>query len=256
MDLFTAILLGIVQGFTEFLPVSSSAHLIFFQALFPNFSQQGILFDVFLHGGTLLAIIYYFRKTLLTILTFRNPHLMWTLIVGTLPAFGVGYLFADWFEAGFSSVFWAAVTLLVTGAFNWIVSAQRIDNSIQGKKIGWGKALLIGVFQAVAIIPGISRSSATIFAGVVSGIDKRRATEFSFLLSIPAIFGALVFELAKYGAQSVFSFEYFVGFVISALVGYWSIGFLLKLVVSNKYKFFAYYCWLLGLAVLFWQVYI
>ncbi|MDO8599805.1 MAG: undecaprenyl-diphosphate phosphatase, partial [bacterium] len=123
MDVFSAGLLGIVQGLTEFLPVSSSAHLIFAQALIPGFSQPGILFDVFLHGGTLLAVLIYFRKTILELATFKNPRLLGLLLLGTIPAGLAGILFNDFFEASFSSVFWAAATLLVTGVMNLAVDS-------------------------------------------------------------------------------------------------------------------------------------
>lgn len=258
MDLFSAIILGIVQGFTEFLPVSSSAHLIFAQALIPSFSQPGILFDVFLHGGTLLAVLIYFRKTILELVTFKNLHLMWILILGTIPAGLAGFFLESIFEEMFSWVWFAAATLLISGVMNWFVDGinKRIIHSTQGiskldsKEIGVKKAIIIGIFQAIAIIPGISRSSATIFSGVFLGIEKQKAAEFSFLLSIPAIAGAIVLQVAKYGVQVTEPLPYVLGSLGAFIVGYWSIGFLLNLLTQNKYKIFGLYCFFIGTLVL------
>ena len=250
MDIFSSLILGFIQGITEFLPVSSSAHLVFAQALIPGFYQPGILFDVFLHGGTLLAVLIYFRKTILEILTFKNPNLIRVLFIGTLPAGVLGFVFNDFFESTFSSVWFAAATLLISGVMNWLVDAKRIANSSQ--RIGLLTALVIGVFQAIAIIPGISRSSATIFSGVFLGLDRKKAAEFSFLLSVPAIVGAIVLQITKHGFQ--FETSYLGGFIVAFIVGYWSIGFLLKLLQQRKYKIFAIYCWILGSIVLATQI--
>jgi len=261
MDLFSAALLGVVQGLTEFLPISSSAHLIIIQRLLPGFSQPGIYFDVFLHGGTLLAVLFYFRKTLLELVTLQNPHLMWILVIGTIPTAVVGFLFNDLFEAMFSSLLVTGITLIITGAMNWIVDVKKfkIQNSRQRRgspkaakfKINWLQALFIGIFQTIAIVPGISRSSATIFSAVVVGIDKKRAANYSFLLSIPAISGAIVLQSAKHGIAVADYTPYLIGFVFSAVVGYFSIGWLLKLLQQNKYKLFAFYCLVVGVIVSF-----
>ncbi len=248
MDFFTAALLGIVQGLTEFLPISSSAHLVIVQELLPNFSQPGILFDVALHGGTLLAVLIYYRRTVWELLTFKNPHLMRLLIVGTIPAGLAGYFLNDLFESMFASLFWVGITLMISGVMNWLVdSRQGIGHRAQGT--GWLQALVIGVFQAIAIIPGISRSSATIFSGTMLGIDKKQAADFSFLLSIPAILGAVVLQLTKHGAAVSDPAPYVVGFILSGVVGYFSIGWLLTLLAQNKYKYFAVYCLIVGALV-------
>ncbi|TSC88212.1 MAG: undecaprenyl-diphosphatase [Microgenomates group bacterium Gr01-1014_5] len=250
MDLFSAALLGIVQGLTEFLPISSSAHLVIVQKLLPNFSQPGILFDVALHGGTLLAVLIYYRRTVWELLTFKNPHLMWLLIIGTIPAGLAGYFLNDLFESMFASLFWVGITLMISGVMNWFVdSEQRIVHSVQGKQISFPKALIVGIFQAVAIVPGISRSSATIFSGTMLGIDKKQAADFSFLLSIPAILGAVVLQLTKHGAAVSDPAPYIVGFILSGIVGYFSIGWLLSLLAQNKYKYFAVYCLIVGALV-------
>lgn len=247
MDLFTAALLGIVQGFTEFLPISSSAHLIIVQELLPNFSQPGILFDVFLHGGTLLAVVIYYREKLWELATLKDVRFLILLAIGTLPAGLAGYFLNDLFENMFSSLFWVGVTLMLSGVMNWLVDVRHRAFGIQ--RPGLLQALVIGVFQAIAIVPGISRSSATIFSGVVLGVDKKQAADFSFLLSIPAITGAVVLQLTRHGASVVDPLPYLVGFLFSAIVGYFSIGWLFSLLVQNKYKVFAFYCVVLGLTV-------
>lgn len=248
MDIFSASLLGIVQGLTEFLPISSSAHLVIIQELLPNFSQPGILFDVFLHGGTLLAVIFYYRRKLWELVTFKNPHLMWMLAIGTIPAGLAGYFLNDLFESMFSSLFWVGITLMISGVMNWFVDTCQ-DTEHRTQNTGRLQALVIGVFQAIAIVPGISRSSATIFSGTMLGIDKKQAADFSFLLSIPAILGAVVLQLTKHGTAVSDPAPYIVGFILSGVVGYFSIGWLLSLLAQNKYKIFAFYCLVLGLTV-------
>lgn len=248
MDIFSAALLGIVQGLTEFLPISSSAHLVIIQELLPNFSQPGILFDVFLHGGTLLAVIFYYRQKLWELVTFKNPHLMWMLAIGTIPAGLAGYFLNDLFESMFSSLFWVGITLMISGVMNWFVDTRK-EKALRAQRPGGISSLVIGIFQAIAIVPGISRSSATIFSGTMLGIDKKQAADFSFLLSIPAILGAVVLQLTKHGTAVSDPAPYVVGFILSGVVGYFSIGWLLSLLAQNKYKIFAFYCLVLGLTV-------
>lgn len=250
MDLFTASLLGIIQGFTEFLPISSSAHLVIIQEFLPNFSQPGILFDVALHGGTLLAVMFYYRRKLWELATLQDTKLLALLAIGTLPAALAGYFFNDLFESMFGSLFWVGTALIISGIMNWFVnSPQRPVHSAQ--RPGTLHALIVGLFQAVAIVPGISRSSATIFSGTMLGIDKKQAADFSFLLSIPAIAGAIVLQTTKHAASIVDYTPYAVGFIFAALIGYFSIGWLLSLLVQNRYKIFAYYCLVLGILVVF-----
>lgn len=238
METGSAIILGVVQGLTEFLPVSSSAHLAIAQEFLPSFSQPGLLFDVIIHLGTTLAVIYYFRARIL-IITVREA-----LILGlaTVPAVVFGFLFKDMLESMFQNMPIVGITLMVTGILNFLV------NKAQGviKKVGAWDAILIGVAQAIAILPGISRSGSTIFAGVSLGIERKKAAEFSFLMSIPAILGANVLQLYSHGTREVFSFAYLAGFLAAFIVGLLSINILLKLLTERKFSIFGVYCLILG----------
>lgn len=246
MNLFWAALLGLIQGLTEFLPVSSSGHLVIAQSLIPNFSQPGVLFDVVLHGGTLVAVLYYFRKKLLSL----NTRYALFLTVGTIPAVVAAIFFGNFLERLFSDSKWISWELMATGVLNILV-----DFIPKGKGlITLKNSFLVGVAQAISIIPGISRSGATIFTGVALKADRRQVAEFSFLLSIPAILGAMVFQLGKYGVGVIeHPVFYFTGFLISLTVGFLSIGIVFKFLFEKRFKFFGIYCIALGLAFLLFR---
>ena len=251
VNLLQAALLGLIQGLTEFLPVSSSAHLVLAQSFIPGFSQPGVLFDVVLHGGTLLAVLWYFRKKLLTI----SPKMAGLLVLGTIPAVLVGYFFNDFLVGLYSGTKTLGYELILTGLLCWGVDKWKVKSDKRGG-VSWWDSLVIGIFQAIAIIPGISRSGATIFGGIIRGIDKKEVAIFSFLLSIPAIGGAMILEGLSEAKNVQFDLvpEYLVGFLVSGVVGYLSIGILLRFIVENKFKYFAYYCWLLGAGIIILQV--
>lgn len=246
-----SILLGILQGLTEFLPVSSSGHLVLAQSLLPGFDGPAVAFDVLLHAGTLGAVIIYFRQDLARIaVDCTRPregglHLPWLLAVGTVPAGIVGVFFADAIRPLFTAPRTASVGLLVTALL--LTMAWRVGTggkrSIESMTL-WA-ALFIGTFQAVAIVPGISRSGATIAAGVFLGLSGRDAARFSFLLSIPAITGAFLLESgALKGMESVGA--YTAGAMAAALTGWASIAFLMKLLGKGRLLPFALYCLLVG----------
>lgn len=242
MNVFQAILLGVIQGLTEFLPVSSSGHLAIAQSLFPGFSQPGLLFDVVLHAGTLGAVLYYFRKRLLKF----TSHEIKILVLGTIPTVIIGFLFNDWIEAGFSDLGSVGIQLGITGLLCIFIDLAKGKS----KSIALFDSFLIGLGQAIAIIPGISRSGSTIFVASVRGIERKKAAEFSFLLSIPAIFGAIILQIAKHGFSDNISITaYSIGFLVSFFVGLMSIGMLLKLLVSHQFKFFGIYSLILGTIV-------
>lgn len=240
MNVLNAIVLGVIQGLTEFLPVSSSAHLAIFQSLIPGFSQPGLLFDVLIHMGTTLAVVIYFRKKILSI-TARELIL---LVIATIPAVLFGFLFRDILENSFTDIKAVGIQLVITGVLNFLV----ITAITKAKKIDVLDSLLMGVAQAVAIVPGISRSGATIFAGVRLGIDKKRAAEFSFLMSVPAIIGANVLEIFTHrDSLGAVDGAYLAGFIAAFVVGFATIGFLLKIVTERRFAVFAVYCIVLGL---------
>ena len=245
MNIFWSIFLGILQGLTEFIPVSSSGHLVLAQSLIPNFSQPGVLFDVVLHLATLIAVFYFFRKTIFGL---SRRYLM-LLIIGTIPAALVGFFFQSQLEKMFGAPKTLGLEFLITGFLNVMVDRVKTVK----KAINPLNAFTIGIGQAIAIIPGISRSGATIFAGVKLGVDREKAAEFSFLLSIPAILGANILQLFTHGLGGIQNPSfYIIGFIFALISGYLSIGVVYKFLLGNKFKFFGYWCFLIGaIAILF-----
>jgi undecaprenyl-diphosphatase len=267
MDIIQAIILGVVQGLTEFLPVSSSAHLVFMTDILGL--PQNVAFDTLLHLGTLVAVVAYFWKDLIKIISsfisslidiFRGrfkkgleekpfKKLSWLIIVGTIPAGIMGILLQKQFEALFTSIFYVGIFLIITGLLLW--GAERVKPGEKDiKDISFKNALVIGVAQGIAIAPGISRSGATISAGLFSGLNRELAARFSFLLSIPAILGAALVQ-----AKDITSFDtgtavLIAGFVSALIFGYLAIKLLLKIIKERTLMIFAYYCWIVGLAAI------
>lgn len=243
MNAVYAALLGIVQGLTEFLPVSSSGHLVLAQSLIPGFSQPGILFDVVLHFATLFAVLTYFRLAILKL----KFNYLWYLAIGTIPAVIVGLLFKDAIEASFASTRFLGIQFMVSGVVNLL-----IDRAKPGKAgVGSKNSFVTGIAQAIAIIPAISRSGATILTGVAQKIEPKKAVEFSFLLSVPAILGANILEIASHGTSGiVFSADYLFGFVAAFISGFLAIGLVFKFLLNKKFKLLAYYCFAVGIIAL------
>lgn len=256
MTIIQALILGLVQGATEFLPVSSSAHLVLVPWLL-KWESPGLVFDTVLHLGTLLAVIIYFRKDILQIivgvlntLKARNlddPHgkLGWLIVAGTIPAALIGYLFESRFEQLFGSPAIVLGFLFVTGLILFIT--ERISAKIRLiESLTWKDALLIGLAQAAAIAPGISRSGSTIAAGLALGIKREAATRFSFLLVMPIILGAGIlklkdaFEVGFSGSETTMLL---IGFTAAAISGYAAISYLLAFVRKHSLYVFAGYCW-------------
>lgn len=246
MDITSAIILGAIQGVTEFLPISSSGHLVIAQNFMPDFKQPGILFDVVIHMGTLFAVIYFFRQKILSI---TKKDIIF-LIIGTVPAVLAGFLLQDFFEKSFKADnFSIGLQFIITALMCfWVDNAKQLNDKMLTVK----KSLLIGIAQAISILPAISRSGATIFASRILGIEKSRAAEFSFLLSIPAIFGASILQLKSH-AEIVPASDipaYIVGFLVAMIIGYFSIGFTIKTLLSSKFKWFGFYTLVLGLVLI------
>jgi undecaprenyl-diphosphatase len=283
---FQAIVLGLLQGLTEFLPVSSSGHINGVPYLL-GWEPGSVTFDVMLHAGTLVAVLLYFRGDLVWLATRsvgvgvteegeqqRAWRVVGLLAIGSVPAAAAGLLFESTFEAAFANPRAIAGFLLVTAAL--LVTAERIRQARVAAAVGtstseltdqqaqvdpgrredtttFRDALLIGVAQALAIFPGISRSGATIAAGMTLGLSRAAAARFSFLLSIPVIFGATIFKLpdlgtAEPGTLPFGGAEIAVGVLVAAVSGYWAIRFLLKLVQTDDLLGFARY--VAGFAVL------
>lgn len=242
MEALNAIILGIVQGLTEFLPVSSSGHLVIFQELL-NFNTPGIIMEVILHAGTLLAVLFFYRKELHKL----SSEYLTLIAIGTIPAGIIGLLFNNSIESLFQSLTLVAFALIVTGVMNFYSDKQKTSKSGLNPR----DALIIGLFQAFAIIPGISRSGATIFSALVLGKERSEAAKFSFLLSVPAILGANILELATFeGSLGIDYMTLIVGLAVSFVVGVFAIKLMVNFVKSRTLKIFAVYTFILGISIL------
>jgi len=245
VELQNALFLGIVQGLTEWLPISSSGHLVLVQQILKM--QVPLLFDVMLHFGTLIAVIVFFWEDILKILNFKSEgkSLIKYIIVGTIPIILIGLIFHDMIEAFFSNLFVVGISLIITGIILYLTKKSEGRNQLK-----LFDSILIGIAQAFAIIPGISRSGATISTGLFRGIDKEKVFKFSFLLSIPAIIGANLLELIMNPITETSTLPLFVGVVTAAIMGYLALKILYKMLKKGKFYYFYFYCIILGLLVL------
>ena len=258
MDIFDAVILGIIQGLTEFLPVSSSGHLELGKAILGDTSvpEESLLFTVVLHFATALSTIVVFRKDILEIigglLSFKwNEETQFSLkiIVSMIPAVLVGLLFEEQLEALFGgNILFVGFMLLITALLLWL--ADKAKNT--GKKVSYSNAFVIGVAQAIAMLPGISRSGATISTSVLLGNDKTKAARFSFLMVVPLIFGKIAKDLLSGElTQSSADFSILaVGFVAAFLAGLVACTWMIALVKKSKLSWFAVYCFVVGLAAI------
>ena len=268
MDILQGIIIGIVQGLTEFLPVSSSAHLVFIQNLLGV--ESSLAFDTFLHLGTLIAVVWFFRYDIYRMLKswwlslgdivqgrfregfYDDPYkrLAWYVILATIPVGIVGVLFEDSVDALFSGALYVpAFFLFVTGTILYL-SQRMPSGNINYNNISKKEALFMGLGQACAILPGLSRSGTTIAAGLTIGLDKEFAAKFSFILSIPAILGAFLLQAKDIGSAMDANFlPVLLGFVASIIAGYMAIKWMLDLIQNRNLDIFSYYCWLMGLIV-------
>ncbi|WP_027338753.1 undecaprenyl-diphosphatase UppP [Halonatronum saccharophilum] len=249
MNFIKVIILGLVQGLTEFLPVSSSAHLVIFQSIL-GVEKAGITLEVFLHFGTLIAVFIVFWQDIIDIITFKPQCRRFTIYIalGTIPALVSGLLFEERFEKAFSDLRLVGFMLLVTGLLLWLSDRVRVKERVM-QEMNWSDSLVVGFAQAFAIFPGISRSGSTIVGGLFKGLDRKLAAKYSFLLSIPVIGGATILEsidLMKEGMGDISFMELGIGTFISMVSGYFAIKLLLKVINKERLSLFAYYCWLLG----------
>ena len=265
MDISGAIMLGVVQGLTEFLPVSSSGHLVLLQKLF-GIQEPALLFDTMLHAGTLLAVFVVLRRDILAILRRIIQPLTGFLILATIPAVVAALVFEDAIEHAFQSGRFLGFSFLFTSAL-LIIAELLSRRTINSKKMTVIDALVIGVLQAVAIIPGVSRSGATISGALSRGLERNFAARFSFLLSIPAILGALVFQLKDLlkapltadvanggsvggNANGISAVAIIAGTASAAIVGFFAMHLMLKIVREKSLFGFAIYTAALGALVI------
>ncbi len=267
MSLLEAILIGIIQGATEFLPISSDGHLVLIPSIL-GLQQPDLVLIGLVHAGTLLAILSYFWRDIVAIiravltgLARRDPfgtadaRLGYLMVLGSVPAAIVGLLAMDFFERQFSSPVVAAVGLLVTAAF--LVVGERLNRGTKTlDRLSWVDTLIIGSFQVLALLPGVSRSGTTIAAGLGRGLDRPTAARFSFLVGLPAIAGAgLLAILDIFDAQGSLPLSHYAAaFVTAAVVGYLCIAFLLNWVKRHTLYAFAVYCAAFGLLYLLFAV--
>lgn len=252
VDWLEAAILGIIQGLTEFLPVSSTGHLYLGRHLF-GLDEAGLFLDTMLHVGTLVAVITIYFRELLSIL--KNPfgRLGLLLIVGTLPTAVIGILFEDFFEEISRTGVTIGWEFLATGLILWISDNWKKRGFKQLEDISCLDAFIIGTFQGAAILPAISRSGLTIAAALFRRIDKATAAYFSFLLSIPAIGGAVVFQgkkLFETAGEVVPLSSLMIGTLMSGIFGYLAVKWMISVLKRGSLKGFAVYVWILGAVVL------
>jgi len=253
MTLLEAIILGIIQGLAEFLPVSSSGHLMVFHRLLGIESNDNLTFIVVLNLGTLLPLLFTFRKDLLELIRQPFQKTVYLLIVATIPIVIATLLFGSFIEGLFQSTRFLALGFLLTGII--LILTDRIQDSQKTiKKMSYFDSLVIGLAQATAVIPGLSRSGSTISASLFRGMTREDAAKFSFLMSIPAAFGAVAFRILRvltgHALLADLNFlNLFVGFIAAAISGYLSINFMMKLIKTAKLKYFALF-YVFGLTAL------
>ncbi len=259
MDIFQAALLGLIQGLTEFFPVSSSGHLAIAQHFLPGFEQPGLLFDVLLHAATTLAVIIYFRQDVWKLLScfFRHDpfavddrHLFKMLLLGSVPTAIIGLSFKDFFEGLFENLPVIGCMLLLTALLLILAEKIRKDGR-QLPQLNAKDSLLVGIVQGLAIIPGISRSGSTIACLLLRGIDGEAAARFSFLLALPAVGGAMLLSLKD--LQQVSNADlpaYAIGALVAFVSGLFAIRCLMNVIRRKRLLGFAIYCLLVGSGIL------
>ncbi|MDF1542471.1 MAG: undecaprenyl-diphosphate phosphatase [Anaerosomatales bacterium] len=264
MQVLQAILLGIVQGATEFLPVSSSGHLRVIQEFFGIADKFGLAFDTMVHLATLLAVVVYFRDDLAHMVRAffardaslaRDRRLAWLLIIGTVPTGIIGLAGGDFFES--ADILYVGIAFLITSAALTAADALSRKSLHAAEGLGWGRAVLVGIAQGIAIMPGISRAGATMAMGLGVGLDREQAARFSFLLSGPIILLAgakQALEIAGGDASLPGLAVSAAGFAAAALTGYAAIAGLMAFVKRHSFAVFAAYTAVIGVSVLVWRL--
>ena len=276
MEIWEAIVLGLVQGLAEFLPISSSGHLAILQHFFSVDDSNALTFTVLLHFGTLVAVFVAFWKDIVElakelvalfkdIFTGQGPQLRKNetrklgimIIIASIPAGIVGILFNDAIESIFTSLILIGICLIITG-FLLFFSERMGTGTRDLKKANFRNALFVGICQAIALIPGISRSGATISGGLILGFTREFAVRFAFLVSIPAVLGAFILEIPDAidaGLTGELLTPTVIGVVVAAVSGYAAIKLMLKVVSGKKLYMFSIYVWIVGAVVLIYSLF-
>ena len=282
MSLLQSILMGLIQGLTEFLPVSSSGHLAIFQIIFGMNTDSGLLFETLLHLGTLVAVCVVFKSDILKLLdavvhmigdaignlrifiSNRTKHtdtpyrklintaykkFVALIVVTSIPTAVIGLILSSWAERASASLLVPGICLVIT-AILLLIADTRPSGKKKVKKTGYSDAAIVGVAQGISTLPGLSRSGATITTCMMLGFDRAFAVKYSFIAAIPAVVGANLLELRHLGeaaASGTSPICYIAGMVVAGVVGYFAIKLMMKLVKSNRFQYFAYYCAVVGI---------
>jgi undecaprenyl-diphosphatase len=252
ISVIQAIILSIVQGISEWFPISSSGHLAIFQNFF---GFQNLSYDVFLHLASVLAVIFVYWKDIINLIDIRkikNLKYIGLIIIGIIPAAIVGVLFRNQIERFFSSLIYLGFFFIVSGI---IVYSTKFFNDKHNKtnSFNFFDSIFIGIFQALALLPGISRSGSTISSGCFRGISREESAKFSFLMAVPIIFGAGLIETKNLIFSDINYFLLILSFLITLLVSLFSIKVLLKIIKGNKFYLFGIYNILIGIFLLIWS---
>ncbi len=271
MDFFQAIITGIIQGLTEFLPVSSSGHIVLTSSIykiltgqdFSTGSSEEIFFDIMLHLGTLMAVLVYFRTDLKHLFkeffnavnkkSFKeHPEALIPvyIVIGTIATVAVAFPFKDFFESLVYKPHFVGLVLIGTGSLLFFTEYISSKMLVKTKKITVLKSIAIGLAQGLAVTPGLSRSGATIAVGLAAGLDRTTCARYSFLLSIPIILAAALYQTLHLSfSQEILSYNWtaiLTGTIVAAFVGYYCVKYFIKFISKNKLNVFAIYCWVLG----------
>ncbi|MCD7782003.1 MAG: undecaprenyl-diphosphate phosphatase [Methanosphaera sp.] len=266
LDIISAIILGAVQGLSEFLPISSSGHLALVQYILGV--DTGLVFDTVLHIGTLVAVFTFFWNDIVNIIKGfilsiidltesrqlfideirdnKYKRMPWLIIIGTIPVGITGLFLKDYIETIFRGALPIGVFLIITGILLY-VSERYPTGDTTSEDISFKQALIVGIGQGCAIFPGLSRSGTTIATGLFSGLNREFAARFSFLLSIPAILGAGVVQIKDIATIDISMSVMLAGFISSVIFGYFAIKVLMKIIEEWSLDVFAYYCWIVGI---------
>lgn len=251
-EIIKTVILGAIQGFTEFLPISSSGHLLVFRKMF-GLAEAGLLLDTMLHFGTLLAVLAVFWREVWEMIKKPFSHLTLLVIVGTIPTAIIGLFFKDLFEELARTGVTVGWEFIATGLILWWADRYKERGFKEIKDISYKDSFIVGTLQGVAILPAISRSGLTIAGSLFRGIERKSAAKFSFLISIPAIMGAVVLQgkdILEGSIEGISLSALVIGTVVSAVCGYIAVRWMLKIIQQGSLKGFSVYVWLLGLGVL------
>lgn len=261
LRLLKYILLGIIQGFTEPLPISSSGHLVIFEKLFHLGIENDLNFEIIVNAGSLFAIVFVFRKDIISLIYHsylflfkkeeshkKDFQYILLLILAVIPAGLVGFLMKDFIESTFKTLFTVGISLLITSIALYFVSNQAVENSKSNITIK--DAIIIGIFQVFALIPGISRSGSTMVGGLSRKVKFEDTMRFSFLLYIPISIATLFLGILELETTNIFVFGYIIAFIFSVFATYFAVKWFYKVVRKGNLKYFSLYCLIVGIMVL------